>query len=128
MPEGAENFTGEFTLQARASLLAHAEFFIGLSSGLSWLAWAVDVPVVMISGFTHPLTEFSTPYRVINFHVCNSCLNDTQIEYLPDIFGKCPRHQDSPGHFQCTSAITPQQVIRMVDQLIDDHWFASQGN
>jgi hypothetical protein len=30
----------------------------------------------MISGFTHPVTEFATPYRVINYHACNSCSND----------------------------------------------------
>ena len=40
--------------QERARWLKHAEFFVGLSSGLSWLAWAVGAPVVMISGFTHP--------------------------------------------------------------------------
>ena len=47
-------------------------------SGLSWLAWAVGTPVVMISGFTHPTNEFATPYRVINYHACNSCWNDVR--------------------------------------------------
>ena len=37
-------------LQERARWLKHAAFFVGLSSGLSWLAWAVGTPVVMISG------------------------------------------------------------------------------
>ena len=64
----AEDFTGNRPLQERLSLLHHADFFIGLGSGLSWLAWAADTPVVMISGFSHPSTEFHTPYRVINFH------------------------------------------------------------
>jgi autotransporter strand-loop-strand O-heptosyltransferase len=58
MPAGAEDFTGERPLQERASLLAHPAFFVGLGSGLSWLAWAVGTPVVMISGFSHPKTEF----------------------------------------------------------------------
>jgi autotransporter strand-loop-strand O-heptosyltransferase len=44
---------------------------VGLSSGLSWLAWAAGTPVVMIAGFTHPTNEFATPYRVINYHACN---------------------------------------------------------
>ena len=60
---------------ARAGI-KHADFFVGLSSGLSWLAWASGTPVVMISGFTHPTNEFATPYRVINYHACNSCWND----------------------------------------------------
>ena len=62
-------------LLERARWIRHAEFFVGLASGLSWLAWSVGTPVVMISGFSHPLTEFQTPYRVINYHTCNSCWN-----------------------------------------------------
>jgi autotransporter strand-loop-strand O-heptosyltransferase len=124
IPSEAEDFTGDYGLQARASLLAHADFFIGLSSGFSWLAWAVGIPVVMISGFSHPSNEFYTPYRVINFHACNSCLNDTSIEINPDEFAPCPRHSNSPRQFQCTASITPQFVMRVVDTLIRDHQLA----
>ena len=38
IPYGAENQTGDRPLQERARWLKHAEFFIGLSSGLSWRA------------------------------------------------------------------------------------------
>ena len=41
IPNGAEDETGDRPLQERARWLKHAEFFVGLSSGLSWLAWAV---------------------------------------------------------------------------------------
>ena len=41
MPPGAEDQTGDRPLLERARWLKHAEFFIGLSSGLSWLAWAM---------------------------------------------------------------------------------------
>ncbi len=71
IPNGAEDETGDRSLQERARWLKHADFFVGLSSGLAWLAWAVGTPVVMISGFTHPTNEFQTPYRVINYHACN---------------------------------------------------------
>ena len=54
IPHGAEDETGDRPLAERARWLRHGEFFIGLSSGLSWLAWSLGVPVVMISGFTHP--------------------------------------------------------------------------
>jgi autotransporter strand-loop-strand O-heptosyltransferase len=50
IPHGVEDETGDRPLQERARWLRHADFFIGLSSGLSWLAWAVGTPVVMISG------------------------------------------------------------------------------
>ena len=81
IPNGAEDFTGELPLQERVNLLAHADFFIGLSSGLAWIAWCCNLPVVMISGFTHPTNEFHTPYRVINYHTCNSCWNDMRIDF-----------------------------------------------
>ncbi len=78
--------------------------FIGLSSGLSWLAWAAGAPVVMISGFTHPINEFPTPYRVINWHVCNSCWNDDTTDFNNQDradFLWCPRHKDTPRMFEC---------------------------
>ncbi|WP_321885218.1 autotransporter strand-loop-strand O-heptosyltransferase [Paraburkholderia bannensis] len=117
LPEGAEDYTGERPLQERASLLLHADFFVGLGSGLSWLAWAVSVPVVLISGFSHPNAEFRTPWRVINFHACNSCYNDLAFEFGGE-FDWCPRHANDALRYQCTTAITPGHVIRVVDELV----------
>ena len=41
IPDGAEDETGDRPLQERARWLKHADLFVGLASGLSWLAWAV---------------------------------------------------------------------------------------
>ncbi len=41
MPEGCEDSTGNRPLEERVNLLMHADFFVRLGSGLSWLAWAV---------------------------------------------------------------------------------------
>jgi hypothetical protein len=71
IPHGAEDETGDRPLAERARWLRHAAAFVGLSSGLAWLAWAAGTPVAMISGFTHPTNEFFTPYRIINWHACN---------------------------------------------------------
>ncbi len=119
IPHGCEDETGERSLQERARWLKHCDFFIGLSSGLSWLAWAAGCPVVMISGFTHPLNEFATPYRVINYHTCNSCWNDPHLRFDHKDFLWCPRHKDTPRQFECTRLITADQVkavIRTVPQ------------
>jgi autotransporter strand-loop-strand O-heptosyltransferase len=110
MPNEAEDETGHRPLQERARWIAHADFFIGLSSGLSWLAWALGRPVVMISGFTHPLNEFQTPYRVINYNTCNSCWNDPRVAFNRHDFLCCPRHQNTPRQFECTRLITAEQV------------------
>ncbi|MCE5287431.1 MAG: autotransporter strand-loop-strand O-heptosyltransferase [Pelosinus sp.] len=123
IPYGAEDFTGDQPLAKRAALLYHADFFIGLSSGLSWLAWAVGKPVVLISGFTLPLCEFYTPYRVINYHVCNGCFTDSSVEFEHGDFAWCPRHKDTDQQFECSRFITANHVKKVIDQLITDCGF-----
>ncbi len=117
IPYGAEDETGDRPLAERADWLRHAEFFVGLSSGLAWLAWAVGTPVVMISGFTHPTNEFDTPYRVINYHACNSCWNDPRHRFDHHDFLWCPRHAGTPRQFECTRLITAEQVRQVIARI-----------
>ena len=117
IPNGAEDFTGNLPLSERASLLRHADFFIGLSSGLAWLAWASGVPVVMISGFTHPNNEFETPYRVFNSHTCNSCWNDPRVMFDHYDFFWCPRHKGTERQYECTRLITVGYVKNIIKKV-----------
>ena len=64
----------------------------------------------MISGFTHPTNEFETPYRVINYHACNSCWNDVRVRFDHKDFLWCPRHAGTPRQFECTRLITAEAV------------------
>lgn len=114
IPHGCEDQTGPRPLVERAHWLKHAEFFVGLSSGLSWLAWAVGTPVVMISGFTLPNNEFWTPYRIINHHVCTGCWNDPKQMFDHKDFMWCPRHAGTEKQFECTTHITPEQVRQVI--------------
>lgn len=117
IPHGAEDETGNRPLTERGRWLKHADAFIGLSSGLAWLAWAAGTEVVMISGFTHPTNEFETPYRVINWHTCNSCWNDPKERFDHHNFLWCPRHENTPRQFECTRLITGQHVINELKKL-----------
>jgi autotransporter strand-loop-strand O-heptosyltransferase len=117
IPHGAEDETGDRPLSERARWMKHADFFIGLSSGLSWLAWAVGVPVVMISGFTHPTNEFYTPYRVINYHTCNSCWNDVRVRFDHKNYLWCPRHTGTDRQFECTRLITSEAVKDVIRKI-----------
>lgn len=114
MPEGCIDKTGDYNLEERMAQLAGADFFIGLSSGLSWLAWAVNIPVVMISGFTKKLNEFQTPYRVINENVCNGCWNDASIKFDKSNWFWCPRGKN----FECTKKISAENVLQTIKKLI----------
>lgn len=126
IPYGAEDFTGALPLTQRASLLYHADFFVGLSSGLSWLAWGIGKPVVLISGFSLPNMEFYTPYRVINYHTCNGCFSDSSLEFVHHDFAWCPRHQNTDRQFECTRLITSGQVNAMIDRLMVDYQLTPQ--
>jgi autotransporter strand-loop-strand O-heptosyltransferase len=117
IPHGVEDETGDRPLLERARWLKHADFFVGLASGLSWLAWSIGTPVVMISGFSHPLTEFDTPYRVINYHTCNGCWNDPAHRFDHKDFLWCPRHKGTPRQFECTRLITAEQVKATISRI-----------
>lgn len=118
IPHGAEDQTGDRPLAERARWLRHAAAFVGLSSGLAWLAWAAGTPVVMISGFTHPTNEFTTPHRVINWHACNSCWNDVRLRFDHKDFLWCPRHAGTSRQFECTKLITVEQVTNILHALL----------
>jgi len=97
-------------------LLQGAETFYGISSGLSWFAWATDCPVVLISGFTPEECEFqnSKTLRIIDKTVCNGC-------WAWDHFNRgdwnwCPKHKGTKNHFECTKVITAQSVIEQVEE------------
>ncbi len=116
-PDGAEDFTGRKPLMERINLLAYADFFIGLGSGLSWLAHACGIPVVLISGFSLPIAEFDTPYRIYNQYVCHGCYNDLKVRWKDG----CPYHLGTDREFECSKAITPLQVVQAIERLMDDN-------
>lgn len=91
-------------------LLLGCEFFIGLASGLAWLAWALGKPVVMISGFSSPFVEFQdNNIRVAGKGDCVGCLNDVMI-YDRAWDEGCFHNMD----FSCTRQITPQEIIERI--------------
>jgi len=54
------DLSGDYNLIDRMIDLYHCEFFIGVSSGLSWLAWSLNKKVMMISDVTPINHEFTT--------------------------------------------------------------------
>ena len=118
MPAGAEDFSGSYDLIDRVNQLAYADFFIGVSSGLSWLAWTVDIPVVLISGITDYWYEPASSYRVYNPLVCHGCFNDRRIDGKKIL--ECVRWTAPERRYECSTKISPQQVIAAIDQLIAD--------
>lgn len=116
-PKAAEDFTGNISLLERINLLAYADFFIGMGSGLAWLANAAGCPVVLICGHSLPIAEFDTPYRVTNPLVCHGCFNDMRVEWFKQF---CPYHHGTEREMECSKSISPRQVMLAIERLLRD--------
>jgi autotransporter strand-loop-strand O-heptosyltransferase len=101
------------------NVIHHSEFFIGLSSGLSWLSWAMGKHVVMISNFTEPDHEFtSNCTRITNPNVCNGCWNSPIYKFDKGDWNWCPVHKGTNRQFECHTSITPEMVINQIQHLL----------
>ena len=115
-PKGVTIFKGG-NLQEVINDLSECEFFIGLGSGLSWLAWACKLPVVLISGFSEKWAETTLDtYRVINESVCHGCFNSDRFD--AGDWNWCPLHKNTDRMFECTKEITADMVINQIQHLI----------
>jgi len=94
--------------------IRQSELFIGIGSGLSWLAWSLNVPLILISGFSEPLTEMqSNCIRIKARHnSCSGCYNR-------HIFDRgnwnwCPDQENTTRWFECSRKITGTMVINKI--------------
>lgn len=109
--------TGDhISLSDRISDLSQCEFFVGLGSGVSWVAWALEKPVVLISGFSQPFCEFADKtLRIINKDVCHGCFNNPNHKFDKSWWW-CPEHKDTERHFECTKNITAEDVCQKISE------------
>jgi autotransporter strand-loop-strand O-heptosyltransferase len=115
-PKGVTVFEGK-GLQSVIDDMVDCEFFVGLSSGLSWLAWACELPVVLISGFSEKWAETTLDtYRVINENVCHGCFNRSRLD--AGDWNWCPDHKDTQRQFECSKEISSKMVIDQIENLI----------
>lgn len=107
------------SIENTMNVIHHSEFFIGLSSGLSWLSWALGKHVVMISNFTESDHEFTTNCtRITNPSSCNSCWNNPMFKFDKGDWNWCPEHKNTERQFECHKSITPEMVIEKIQHLI----------
>lgn len=125
LPTKANKKFGQSFLESM-NLIYHSEFFIGLSSGMAWVAHAMGKPVVMIANFTEDWNEFdlscSDYIRITNKDVCHGCWNMVGVEFEYDPFADwywCPRHQNTERQFECHKSITPEHVYKQIEKWIN---------
>lgn len=110
----AGSWHGHDDISVALGHILESELFIGLSSGLAWLAWAYGAPVVMISGFTKEHNEFPC-YRVVERAACTGCFN-----IFPDIKSYCPLFEGTSRENECHHRITPDLVMKSVNEALRD--------
>lgn len=104
-------------LEDVAGFMLASEFFVGISSGLTWFAWALNVPTFSISGFTPEVLENIEGITTIqNKRVCNSC-------WAWDVFDKgdwgwCPAYKGTERVYECSKEITVDMVINTINETI----------
>ncbi len=116
-PKGVTIYKGG-NLQEVINDLSTCEFFVGLGSGLSWLAWACKLPVVLVSGFSEKWAETTLDtYRVINEDVCHGCFNNDRLN--AGDWNWCPLHKGTNRQFECTKEISSDMVIKEINKIIN---------
>lgn len=104
------------SLDNTMKIIHYSEFFIGLSSGLSWLAWSLNKHVYMIANFTNSDHEFQENCtRITNTSVCHGCWNNKNFKFDKGNFNWCPILEGYDNQFECQKGITPKSVIRAID-------------
>lgn len=102
-----------YSLQDKVNIISGSTFFLGLPSGLSWLAWACYVPTIVFGGFCLPICEYENPYRIISTDFCFGCWN-----YRDQIY--CSFDNDKNKFAICNKSITAKQIISTIDKLLND--------
>ena len=109
----------DLSIENTMNVIHHSKFFVGLSSGLSWLAWGLGKHVVMISNFTKSDHEFqSNCTRITNDLVCNGCWNNTKFTFDKGDWNWCPVHKGTERQFECHKSITSEMLINKIQKLL----------
>jgi len=95
--------------------IRHAEFIVTVGTGLAWVAWALDIPVVIVSGFSNPISEMKECIRVQNDKVCHGCYNDTTLPFDRANWDWCPRNKK----FECSTSISVDSVKEAIRPLVE---------
>jgi autotransporter strand-loop-strand O-heptosyltransferase len=107
----------EGSLEVLMDELLQSEAFIGIGSGLSWLSWALEIPTVLISGFSKDYTEPSICYRITAPEgKCNGCFNTHRLD--PGDWNWCPVHKGTDRQFECSKSITSEIIIEKLKKIL----------
>jgi autotransporter strand-loop-strand O-heptosyltransferase len=92
--------------------------FVGIGSGLSWLAWTTSTPIVLISGFSEDYTEMQDNVLRVTAPTgaCSGCFNHHRLD--PSDWNWCPVYKGTDRQFECSKLITSSTVIGKLEEAL----------
>jgi len=131
IPKGVITKPRETSIEERVFDIKHSEFFIGASSGLYWVAHALGVWSIMITGHTHKFFDGKSKTVRVSLekdeNVCTGCWHNEEINWKfenhfcplqqeDDVSG-VPNLDPTSRKWECTKKITSNMVIDAVKEI-----------
>ncbi len=116
-PDNVDYFAGEHSFDEIIDIINNCEFFIGLSSGLSWISWALNKKIIKINNSVDPNFEFCTKYIVQNNSVCTNCFTNKKYTFNAKDWIWCPENKN----FECSKSIPFEMMQKQINLLIDEN-------
>lgn len=119
-------YPDNYELDTIMNYLYHSEFFIGIGSGLSWLAWALYKPVVLISGFSAPYTEMVQSDSVVRIgtpegqNLVTGYFNTHKLDAADWNWFPFPELKGTDRQFEDSKSITSEMVINKIQKFINN--------
>lgn len=107
---GACDLRGKMNMLELAAFLSKCVAFVGLDSGLSYMADAMKVPSIVIQGSTNPITSGPISPRVIHLFAEKTGYDDCQVV-------RC--HANCRHEINCNTKITVEMVIGKIRSIKD---------
>ena len=107
--KGAVDLRGKMSMIELAGFLSRCSVFVGLDSGLSYMADAMKVPTIVIQGSTDPVTSGPISDRVIHLFAKETGYQDCQTI-------RC--HVNCRHEVNCNTKIKVQDVINAIEPIL----------
>lgn len=107
---GAVDLRGKMSFMELAGFLSRCAVFIGLDSGLSYMADAMKTPTIVIQGSTSPVTSGPISSRVIHLFAQKTGYDDCQTI-------RC--HVNCRHEVNCNTGITTAMVIEKLEPILE---------
>ena len=108
--EKAVDLRGKMGLLELAAFLSNCAAFVGLDSGVSYIADTMKIPTIVIQGSTNPVTSGPISDRVIHLFAQETGYDDCQVI-------RC--HTNCRHDVNCITKISVEDVLTKIDETVN---------